>query len=246
MKNLLLVIFILSSALVNAQSKKQKQEYARLIVSADSAFNLKNYPFAKEKYVKASLIKPKEQYPASRISECDKLSFSQNAEYKRIIHIADSCYAKENWGEAKIQYMNALKVKPYDQYANDQTKNCNFAIVAAAALESRYKETLKSADSCFKIKSWSCAKAKYEAANKMKPQEQYPVQKIKECESKIIVGVDKERYSISVSEADRQYDAGNYIAAKRNYEEALSFNPGDRYAIQRIELCNQKTAEQQK
>lgn len=246
MRTLILLLLVFCASAVNAQSKKQKKEYALLIVSADSAFKLKNYPFARDKYVKAAAIKSKEQYPNDRIAECEKLIVTQNAEYRKIILIADSCYEKKNWGEAKKYYMQALSIKPFDQYASDQSKNCNFAIVAAAALESRYHETLSKADSCYRIKSWSCAKANYEAASKMKPDQDYPVRKIKECESKMTVVVDQERYAISISEADRQFDAGNFVAAKRNYEEALNFNPGATYAKQRIELCNQKITEQPK
>lgn len=246
MRTFILITLIFCVSVVNAQSKKQKREYAGLIVSADSAFKLKNYPFARDKYTKASAIKSKEQYPKDKIAECEKLIVTQNAEYKKIIVIADSCYEKKDWSEGKKYYLQALSIKPFDQYASDQSKNCNFAIVAAAALESRYHETIMKADSCFRIKSWSCAKANYEAAAKMKPEKEYPAKKIKECDSKMTVVVDQERYAISISEADRQFDAGNFVAAKRNYEEALNFNPGAVYAKQRIELCNQKIAEQPK
>jgi len=245
MRYLLLTLLVLCTSIANAQSKKKQKQYSLLIFSADSAFQLKNYPFARSKYVKASSTLSKEQYPKDRTLECDKLIISQNAEYKKIIPLADSCYVKENWIEAKKYYLQALGVKPFDQYASDQAKNCNFAIVAAEALESRYQETVKKADSCYRYGSWSCAKASYEAAVKMKPQESYPAQKIKECDTKMLKQVDQERYAIAITEGDQLYDAQNYKAAKLKYIDAVNINPNAVYPKERIAECDQRINEDQ-
>lgn len=244
MRKLIILILLIVSVPAIAQSKKQRKQYDQLITSADSAFNLKNYTFAKDKYKKASSVLTKEQYPKERLSECDKRINTQTAEYKKIIHLADSCFDKENWSAAKNYYLQAVNVKPHDQYANDQSKNCNFKIVAAAALEARYQETLKRADSCYKIKSWSCAKANYDAALKMKPEETYPAKKSEECANMMVPGTTQVRYNLLIEQADQQFDSGSYVAAKNKYEEALAIKPDSNYAKERIELCNKKIAEQ--
>jgi len=240
MRSLTVFLLLLLPFLATAQNKKQKQQYNAYIVSADSAYNLKNYTFAKEKYKLASAIKPKEQYPSGRITECDKLIITQGVEYKKFILLGDSCFEKKDWVSAKTYYLRANAVKPQEQYASDQAKNCNYQIVAKNAMEERYSESIRTGDSCFAARSWSCAKANYEAASRTKPEQQYPKDKIAACDAKIGKAVDKERYDITISDADRQYDAGNYIAAKRLYNEALNFNPTAKYPVERIALCDAK------
>ena len=242
MRFLPLLFLLLLPGLAAGQNKKQKKLYAAYIASADSAFKLKNYTFAKNKYQLASDIKPKETYPTSQIAECDKLFITQGVEYKRLILKADSCYEKKDWYNAKTYYLQANVVKPTEQYAADQAKNCNYQIVAKSAMEAIYKDQLRKADSCFAAKSWACAKANYEAAARTKPDQEYPKQKIAECEKKITPAVDKERYDITISDADRQFDAGNYSRAKELYQEALKFNPAAKYALDRIKLCDEKIA----
>jgi tetratricopeptide (TPR) repeat protein len=243
MRFLPLLLLILLPGLVSGQNKKQKKLYAAYVTSGDSAFNAKNYPFAKDKYKLASAIKPNEAYPTDRMALCDKLAITQGVEYKKWILKGDSCFMKQDWPNAKTYYLKAVEAKPYEQYANDQAKNCNYQIVAKQAMEDLYKENLRRGDSCFNAKSWSCAKANYEAASRTKPEEQYPKTRIAECEKKIVPAVNKERYDITVSDADKQYDAGNWVRAKQLYEEALTFNPGAKYALDRIALCEQKINE---
>lgn len=243
MRYFVLLAFMLLPFIGEAQSKKQKKQYASYIVSADSAFAVKNYIVAKEKYKLASAIKPKEQHPLSRITECDKLYIIQTAEYKKILHRADSCFEKQNWAAAKTLYLQANAVKPSESYASDQAKNCNYQIVAKNAMEERYNESIRTGDSCFTAKSWACAKANYEAASRTKPEQQYPKERIALCTQKMVVAVDKERYDIAIADADMQFDAGNYFAAKRLYTEALTFNPAATYPVQRIAVCDAKLSE---
>lgn len=240
MRTLTLLLLITIPFLATAQSKKDKKRYAEFITTADSAFDAKNYPLAKDKYKAASAIKPKEQYPITRIAECDRLYPIQIAEYRKLIAQADSCFEKKDWITAKTFYLRANSVKPNDQYSSDQAKNCNYQIVAKQAMEDRYNEAIRMGDSCYNARSWACAKANYEAASRTKPEQKYPIDRIAECEKKITPAVNKERYEITISDADRQFDAGNYARAKELYNEALMFNPGAKYALDRIMLCDEK------
>jgi tetratricopeptide (TPR) repeat protein len=239
MRTLPILLLILLPFLVFGQNKKQRKLYHGYIASADSAFKVKNYPFAKTKYKKAVEIKPAEAYPAERITLCDKMIIEQGVEYKKWILRADSCFAIEDWTNAKTYYLKAVDAKPFEQYANDQAKNCNYHILSAVAINDLYEEQLQRADSCFIAKSWSCAKANYEAASRTKPDQQYPKDRIAECEKKIVPIVKEERYQILVGDADAQFAGGNYQRAKQIYEEALLLKPGAAYATSQIARCNE-------
>ena len=240
MRFLPLLLLLVAPVLVSGQNKKAKKQYAAYITSADSAFDAKNYPFAKDKYKLASALKPKEAYPTERMGMCDKLIITQGVEYKLWVLKGDSAFALQDWVTAKTYYLRANSVKPYENYASDQAKNCNYQIVAKQAMEDLYKENLRRADSCYAARSWSCALANYQAAARIKPEQTFPAQRIEECNKKMATAVDKERYDITISDADKQYDAGNFVRAKQLYQEALTFNPGAKYATDRIAFCEQK------
>lgn len=243
MRTLTLFLLITIPFLASAQSKKDKQRYTEYIKTADSAFDAKNYPFAKSKYEAASLIKPKEEYPKTRIKSCDDLYVKQIADFKKYIAIADSAFDKKNFLRAKTYYLLAHDVKPNDQYSSDQAKNCNYHLVAADAMEERYEELIRKADSCFIAKSWACAKANYQSASNTKPEVLYPKERIVACDANMKVSVNNEKYEITIADADRQYDAGNYARAKQLYEEALTYKPGSKYATDRVKLCEEKMNE---
>jgi len=240
MRQIVLILLLLLPFFASAQSKKEKKQYAAYIVSADSAFEAKNYSFAKQKYKLAAAIKPKESYPATRMDLCDKMAIEQGVEYKKYILLGDSCFLKKDWESAKVYYLKANAAKPQEQYASDQAKNCNYQIISKKALDDLYKDQIRRGDSCYNAKSWSCAKANYEAALRSRPEEQYPKDRALECSKKLTPAVNKERYDITISDADVQFNAGNWVRAKQLYEEALTFNPGAKYATDRIALCNEK------
>ncbi len=208
-------------------------------MSGDSSFDAKNYSFAKDRYKLASAIKPNESYPTTRMNLCDKMAIEQGVEYKKYILLADSCLQMEDWPNAKAHYLRAHDVKPTEQYAADQAKNCNYKILSAVALNDLYEEQVQRGDSCFNAKSWACAKANYEAASRTKPEVQYPKDRALECAKKITPVVNEERYQLTITDADAQYAGGNYLRAKQLYQEALTFKPGSKYALDRIVLCDQ-------
>lgn len=236
-----LILLLLTAPVLNAQSKKEKKQlYRNYIAAADSAFAKKDYQTARLNYEKASALNSKEEHPKNRITECDRLIPVQNAEYKKLVRRADSCFEIKAWDCAKDFYLKAVSVKPTEPYARDQAKTCNYNIVAKNAMEQNYKNAVRLGDSCFAIKSWACARTNYQSALNIRPEEKYPADRLKLCDEKMKKEVVSERYAIVIADADSRFDAGNYSYAKTLYEEALSIKPDSLYAAERIKLCNEK------
>ena len=237
--SLLLLLFL--PFLLPAQSaKKKKALYQSHLQAADSAFDGKDYVRAKSEYQQAAEMKPKETYPQERITECDKRAAVQNVEYKKLVHRGDSCFEQKNWDAAKTFYLQASSVKPAESYARDQAKTCNYNMVARNAMAQNYARAVKTADSCFAIKSWSCAKAQYETALSIRPNEAYPKAQLAICDQKMSNAVNAEQYAMMIEDADRRFDAGDYRGAKVKYQDALAAKPDDAYATKRIALCDEK------
>lgn len=246
MRFFLPLLFILFSVSVPAQSGKQKKIlYESYLQQADSAFVQKDYAKAKEQYKLALGLKPKEEFLKSKISECDQRAAVQSVEYRKLVKQADSCFEKKKWEAAKNLYLQATAVKPTEPYARDQAKTCNYNILAANAIAQKYSESIRLGDSCFANKSWSCAKANYQAALNTRPGEKYPAERIKTCDTKINTVVNNEQYAIYISDADAKFDGGNFSYAKMLYELALGAKPDSQYAQERIKLCEAKMKEGQ-
>lgn len=240
MRFITLLLLLTLPVFASAQSKKDKKKYDALIVSGDSAFAAKNYPVAKEKYKQASVIKPKEEYPKTQITLCDQKYVAQTVEYKKLIATADSAFDKKDFAKAKTYYLKANAIKPHDQYSADQAVNCNYQVVAKKAMDERYKEFIRKGDSCFTASNWSCAKSNYQSASYARPEEMYPKQRIIECDKKTAGPLTKERYDLTIADADLQFDSGNYVRAKQLYNEALALDPTSKYAQDRIKSCDYK------
>ena len=73
------------------------------------------------------------------------------------------------------------------------------------------------------------AKAAYNKALALKPNEQYPKDKIAEID-RMLGG----NYSRAIAKADSLFTARDYEGARKMYEEALKYKPGDEYATDRI------------
>jgi tetratricopeptide (TPR) repeat protein len=89
------------------------------------------------------------------------------------------------------------------------------------------------------------AKAKFVDAAKIKPDETMPQKRIDEINAKlkeISANEALEMYNKIIAQADKDFDAGNYVDAKSYYERALTIRPTDPHPKNRIDEINAKAA----
>ncbi|MEN8118128.1 MAG: hypothetical protein ABFS16_14180, partial [Bacteroidota bacterium] len=109
-------------AAARAAHAELDRNYGGFIQQADRFFNIKNYSSARENYLKASEIKPNENYPKDKIIEIDQLIQQQMLDdrYRTIIVAADGFFRTQNYLQAKTEYEKALAVKSDEQYPKSQ------------------------------------------------------------------------------------------------------------------------------
>ena len=96
-------------------------------------------------------------------------------------------------------------------------------------VNARYNELITEADRLFEEGKYEEAKSAYEQALALKPDEQYPKDKIAEIDS-----MKNSQYDAAIARADALFKARDYEGAKQAYEEALRYKPGDQYAKDQI------------
>lgn len=232
------------TALLTAMKAKD-DAYKKSIAVADKLFNEATYEPSESEYKNASKIKPEEVYPINRIKEIDDILTkvrNLKQEYSHLVDLADSFYVAKKYGDAKINYQQALKVKPNESYPKEMISKSDNLISGleanSKALEESYQAALSNADKLFAGKEYDKAKSGYQSALGLKPDEQYPKDKIKDIDQ-IFSSLEKQKeldnqYLDIVAAADKLLVDKSYQTAKVQYQAALKIKPKEKYPQDRI------------
>jgi tetratricopeptide (TPR) repeat protein len=175
------------------KSKEQNSEqteklYADYMKKGNDAANSKNYPLALSEYKNALTVKNNDKSALAKIDEVQQLIDNEtnsktDEEFKKFLQEGDDLFKSEKWLDAKNAYEKALKIKN-DFYAKSQydkaTKN---AKSESSDDGKQYKKIISAADKDFDKKNYNKAKEMYERAISLKPNDQYPKDKLKEIDA---------------------------------------------------------------
>ncbi len=216
------------------------RKYKAAIAKGDSLFGLSNYATAKTAYASASALKATEQYPKDKMAECDRLLADQkNAEkdkqYTDLIAQGDAAFGTQDYGAAKVAYTSASKLKPTEQYPKDKLAEIEKLMADkanAAAMDKKYNDAIARGDKAMTAKTYAAAKTAYNEALAIKPNEQYPKDKLAEIEKLLADQANAEqekKYTDAIARGDQAMTAKNYVAARTAYTEASGLKPTEQY-----------------
>jgi hypothetical protein len=201
------------AARLAGEQKALADKYAFLISQADSQFSSEEYASAKSSYSDALSLKAEEAYPKSQIQKIDALLAQQQAAADEAARLA---------AEQK-------------------------------ALADKYASIISQADSQYASKEYGQAKTTYGDALNLKAEEVYPKSQIEKIDE-ILANLERqaeiearlaaekkaldEKYALILAQADAQFEAEDYQAAKMDYLNALELKSNEIYPksqIQKIE-----------
>lgn len=257
------------------EEKKAKEldaQYQAVITAADAALQGTDYDAAKAKYTEALKLKPKEKYPADQLAaiaktladlarqaEEEKQAQEREARYLAFIEKAEGFFGKDKYEEAKGQYQAALGVKPDEALPKERIVEIDAKLAEIARLaeekrkqdelDAKYTALIASADRKYDTKKNSDALNDYKDASQLKPDEQYPKDRIAAInellDAKAKEQAEKERlererqekdkqYNALVAQADKDFKAKSYDAAASGYTSALEVKPEERHPADRL------------
>ena len=168
------------------QAEKERQ-YSDAVAQADEAFNQKEYENARTAYRSALNIKPEENYPQQQIDKigdlmaellaAQKEQEQLNKNYENAIQAADKLFTARNFPSAKTNYVKALEIKPDEQYPVTQIAEIE-RLIKQKETDEKYRTVILAADGFFRTRTYPEARAEYEKAVVLKPDEQYPQSQI--------------------------------------------------------------------
>lgn len=246
------------------------EKYNTLIESADNAFDNEIYDKAKTDYNAALGVKPNETYPQEKLNEIEEILAKLKKEeedalaaeaarkkreyYEAVVAQADAEFDAANYDESKKKYNEALGIIPDEQYPKDKLAEIKIilddlaakkaaeeaSLLAQKEKDEKYNAFIASADVAFNGEDYDKAKTNYNSALGVKPNEQYPKDKLLEIEEKLAELAAKEeeirltnnamkqkqaQYDSYIKQADENFNAAQYEKAKSNYEAALGLMP---------------------
>jgi tetratricopeptide (TPR) repeat protein len=235
-----------------SQQKAIDEQYASAVAKADKLFADKSWPEARTEYQAASGLKPGEAYPKTKIAEIDGILgdlAKQKAiddQYQADVTEADKLFAEKSWDQARTKYSAASAVKPAEQYPKTKIAEIDGILGDLAkqkALDDQYAAVIAKADQQLAAKSFDQAVTLYTQALSLKPDEQYPKDKLTEIEgirSDLARQKDlDDRYNTSLANADKLFAAKSYEEARKGYQGALSLKPSEKYPQDRVSQIDQ-------
>ncbi len=217
---------------------KAEQTYLAAIEKGDNALKINDLNTAKAAFETAAEAKPAESYPKNKLAEINNILGKQEQkeqEYQAAVKAGDEAMTAEDYVSAKASYQKALGVKPTESYPQEQITKAEGLLAAAAKKNQDYLAAVEAADNALAANKLEEAKAAYQSANKIKPKEEYPVNKLKEIADQIAKTQAAEKaYTDKIAEADKALASKDYENAKASYGEAVSLKPAESYPKEKI------------
>ena len=221
-------------------AREKMRLYQAAIDAGDLLFNEKDWVSAKAKYMEALVLLPDEAYPKNQLAICEVKIAESGAEKKKFddaMAAGEAMFTAANYSGAKMKFKEAAGLRPVDPLPPKRIKACEDAI-AGADKERMYSDAIKSADQKFTSKDYSGAKDLYKAAEVIKPKEQYPKDRIKECDILLGAATLNKKYTDAIADADAKFNAKDYTNARIKYVEASVIKSIEQYPKDRIKACD--------
>lgn len=219
------------------------------VTSAEKWYKAADYKRAKAEFENALRIDPTAQYPKDRLAQINKIWSDPevDARYAAAILRADDLFALKSYVSARSEYMVASDLKPFEQYPLDRIIAINEILANLQLLQDQYNGIITRADQQFDKREYSPARSSYQDASNIKPDEAYPINRIKEIDVILEkLKAERDAYDRIIAMADEYYLNKEFEKARIEYEKAVEMKPSEAYAKNMIAKIDPQIAEMQR
>ncbi len=205
-----------------------EEKYRVIIVAADGFFKTENYLQAKTEYEKALTIKAGEQYPKNQIAKIDEIL---QKEQQRILAEKKSAEDLQRRSEEIAKLNREIEAR---------------GVASDAELKSIYDQYIRQADESFDSKMYVVSRGWYYKAWDVKPDENYPKQRIDEINrllNSLLTSQRDKDYQRFVDMADSTFRDNQYAVARGWYNRALGVKANEQYPKDQLKEIDYKIAE---
>jgi len=228
-----------------AKMADENNKYQDAVASADALFNSSMWSEALAFYNQASTIKPDEIYPKQRIGEINRKlgDLKKNdADYAKLIVLADAAYSNKELENARGQYQAALAIKSGESYPKQRIAEIDKLLDEQKKLsseknriEAQYNLYITKADQLLSQKDYQQAKTNYQQASALKSEVMYPKEKISEIDNILeTLSAQQKAYDAKMNEGANLFTQMNLPAALSAYQMASQIKPDEQLPKQKM------------
>lgn len=228
-----------------AEQKNNEAAFNKLVSEGDVASGSDKFDEAISKYEAALKLK-KDSGVETKLADVKKRKDEKDAslaaekanqeKYDQLVAKADGEFDTEKYEAARKNYEEALKLKPNEAKPKDKMaaidkilKDRSDEQAAKEKLEADYTKLIAEGKEKFDQRKWPDAKAKYEAALALKPNDNAALNQIdlinKEMQKEAGEAKVNEEYNAFMAEAKALFDQKKYQEAKSKYNAAAGVKP---------------------
>ena len=182
------------------QEAKIQAQYAEAVESGTKNLSKSDFAKAKSDFQTALELLPGDAIATAKLAEAqaelDKLNAAaaEEEQYAALVSEGDRLYKAADYQMAKMQYEDALAMRPEEKYPKNQLEKIEAELAKAALAnkqqeaaeqEQRYLDIISRGDNKRDSKEYSEAIAAYSEALELKPEEYYPKAQIERLEKLI-------------------------------------------------------------
>ncbi len=227
------------------QRKNLDQNYRSAIVQADSLFKLQEMDNARAQYSLALNLKPGKSYPKQQLTAIKAYFVRQQeqlqANYRAVIHSADSLFNKGSFPAARQKYQLALKTRPKDPYPKQKLLEIKVKLARIEKqnrIEAQYQTLITEAKQLQTAGNFDLAINKYRQAQLLKGSDNFSENQIAKI-NRILAQIQKQKeldanYAKQIILGERLQQQKQLEEAKKAFADALTLKPGEVLPKQRI------------
>ena len=219
-------------------------QYSKLLTDADILYKDKYYKEALTNYQEAQNIRPENSVTAKKIAEITgilALIKKDEDTYNETIIQADDLFEQKQYEDAKLAYMKASNLKPKNPYPKEKVIEVDQLILTQQATLAKYNRLAAAGDRMMESKEYDKARAKYQAALDLLPQQLYARDQLHEIDkiTRASAESNHKNYNAIVFEADLLFEKQEYSQARLKYQDAQKYIPDETYPAKKIAEIDQ-------
>jgi len=223
---------------LTVQLKTLGENYKKSVAEGDKQFSLGKFAEAITAYNQSLGYKPDETYPQQKIAEAQNQQValkSKEESYASAIANGDRFLADSKYNEAINAYQQALTSKPDEKYPKDKTDEITKILTNLKSDSDRYSLSVTNGDIALATKNYTLALSSFQEASAIKPDEEYPKDKISEINIAVATKQKTdEQYATAVNNGDQLLAEKAYDRAKASYSEATDLKTKEKYPQDQI------------
>lgn len=244
-------------ASANQSGGEAGEQYNKILEVGQKAIDEKNYTKAKDMYNRAIKLRPDDVLPKQKLDEIEALIKAEKelqeklAAYNKKIGEAETAAKANKLDNAIALYEQAKSIKPDETLPDERIAAIRLQLssIPDPALEAtkKYNEAMAAGNAAASAKDYNSALTAFQTALSVKSGDKPAQDKINEMKQILdnLATSEKNKAEIDalITKADGMFAKKEWSNAKSVYEQVLSKQSNNAYAISQIELCDKNMIE---